>query len=276
MDFHVTFIGGGNMGRDLARAASGALGPARVLVAERDAASRAKIEALGIPAVETVREAVARSGGAAFDGLLVLATKPQGFAEVASELHAAGWSAGACTTLSIMAGVSTGVMRERLGPAARVVRSMPNLCVRVGLGMSAICPGPGTDSADLERARALLSAVGRVEIIDESLMDAFTAVAGSGPAYVFALAEWMEAGARALGLDPLTARGIVAQTILGSATVLAAGSEPFGDLRAAVTSKGGTTEAALGVLREHRVAEAFESALRAARDRGAELREASR
>ncbi len=270
------FIGGGNMGRDLARAAMTAFGQGRVLVAERDPQSRAKTEAQGIRAVATVGEAIASRGGAAFDGLLVLATKPQAFAEVAAELRAARWDAGACTTLSIMAGVSVQAMRERLGPAARVVRSMPNLCVRVGLGMSAICSGPGTPDSDLERARALLASAGRVEVIEESLMDAFTAIAGSGPAYVFAVAEWLEAGARELGLDPVAARGIVAQTILGSATMLATSQEAPGDLRSAVTSKGGTTEAALRILSAQRVPEAFAAALRAARDRGAELRAGSR
>jgi pyrroline-5-carboxylate reductase len=153
---------------------------------------------------------------------------------------------------------------------------MPNLCVRVGLGMSAICSGPGTPDSDLERARALLASAGRVEVIEESLMDAFTAIAGSGPAYVFAVAEWLEAGARELGLDPVAARGIVAQTILGSATMLATSQEAPGDLRSAVTSKGGTTEAALRILSAQRVPEAFAAALRAARDRGAELRAGSR
>ena len=144
-------------------------------------------------------------------------------------------------------------------------------CLLGGMGVTAMCRGSGARVGDDVFARSLFESVGRVIEIDESLMDAFTAVAGSGPAYGFLLAEAMEAGARRVGFDGETARSIVLGTIRGAAEMMARSGDAPADLRARVTSKGGTTEAALRALDTGEIVARFERAIEAARDRGREL-----
>src|SRR5690606_13250813 len=157
-------------------------------------------------------------------------------------------------------------------PNAAVVRAMPNLPARIRQGATAICLGDGAAPGDDDFALALFRGIGPLVLrIDESLMDAFTAVAGSGPAYLFYLAEAMTRAATELGFDAPAAREIVKATLAGSASLLAQSSESPADLRAAVTSKGGTTEAATTVLDNAGVMNAIVRAITAARDRGREL-----
>jgi pyrroline-5-carboxylate reductase len=197
----------------------------------------------------------------------MLAVKPQVFDVVAPALHA---RVDHRVVMSIMAGVGT----ERIGRAlgdVRVIRLMPNTPARVGKGITAICLGAGARPGDDALARSIFEAVGVVEPIDESLMNAFTAIAGSGPAYVFYLAEAMTRAGVAIGFDESTAARIVRATIAGAGALLDASDEDPGALRAAVTSKGGTTAAAIGMLDERDVMDAVVEAGRAARDRGREL-----
>ncbi|MCH7873254.1 MAG: hypothetical protein IID33_16280 [Planctomycetes bacterium] len=166
----------------------------------------------------------------------------------------------------------------------RVIRVMPNTPARIGQGMTAIAMGCGAQAGDDALAQAIFAAVGEVVSIDETLMDAFTAVAGSGPAYVFYLAEAMSAAAVRLGFNQKQADLIVRQTIAGAGNLMVASvdeqTDPTGQtgvplspaaLRAAVTSKNGTTYAATTRLDELGVMEAIITAVRAARDRGREL-----
>ncbi|MEZ6234470.1 MAG: pyrroline-5-carboxylate reductase [Phycisphaerales bacterium] len=207
---------------------------------------------------------------------MLIAVKPQMFeavgAELAPVLSSTGQSErGEPLVVSIMAGTRAAAIRERLGGAVRVVRAMPNTPARIGQGVTGIAAGPGATEADLAVAERLFRACGPVVVrIDEGLMDAFTAVAGSGPAYLFYLAEAMERAAVAVGFDGATARGMVGQTIRGAAALLEQGADPAA-LRAAVTSKGGTTAAATGSLDRDGVAEAVGRAIAAGRDRGREL-----
>lgn len=202
---------------------------------------------------------------------VVLAVKPQMFAAVGPALARAlaPLSKPGAMVLSIMAGVTSRRLAEALGPRARVVRAMPNTPAQIGQGSTAFALGPSATEADARTASTVLAALGPLVIsIDESLMDAFTAVAGSGPAYLFHLAESMTAGAIAAGFDSATADVIVRQTLAGAAGLLAADRASPAELRARVTSKGGTTEAALNVLTQAKVHEAMVNAIVAARDRG--------
>jgi pyrroline-5-carboxylate reductase len=152
---------------------------------------------------------------------------------------------------------------------------MPKLPASVSKGVTAIAPARGATPSDVARVRTLFHAVGQAMELSEDLFDAFTAVAGSGPAYVFLLAEAMERAAIELGLDPGLAPMIVRDTIAGASELLSRSSMSPRDLRDSVTSAGGTTAAALGVLDGEGVLEATVRAIAAARDRSRELGKAS-
>ncbi|MDP1662575.1 MAG: pyrroline-5-carboxylate reductase [Phycisphaerales bacterium] len=206
---------------------------------------------------------------------VLLAVKPQVFPAVSSALAKAIGAADdpGLLVVSIMAGLTSSSIAAALGQRARVVRAMPNTPAQVGLGATAFAPGPGATEADAARAEQLLRATGPLVVrIDESLMDAFTAVAGSGPAHLFYLAEAMTAGAIAVGFDAKTADRIVRQTLAGSTALLSAESAVSpAELRARVTSKRGTTEAAVTLLEKAGVRDSTAAAIIASRDRGREL-----
>jgi len=202
--------------------------------------------------------------------MIVLAVKPQMMAAAIENLGALIGSDTAF--LSIAAGIPTSWFHERLGPAAMVLRSMPNTPAAIGKGVTALFAGEAP--ADMVAlATTLLSAVGAVVMLeDESLMDAVTAVSGSGPAYVFLLAEAMtEAGIEA-GLPADLARQLAEATVSGAGALIEESDERPSQLRINVTSKGGTTAAALSVLMaENGMTELLRRAILSARDRSIEL-----
>ena len=200
--------------------------------------------------------------------VVVIATKPQHVAGAVSSLSEAEFSDG--LVISVAAGISTETIQATL-PGTPVVRCMPNTPALVGQGMSAIAAGAHATAGHLEIAANVLGAVGQVVTVRESDIDAVTAVSGSGPAYVFFLAEAMESAGVDLGLTPDVARTIVAQTLLGAATLLSSSSESAATLRENVTSPGGTTAAALAVMRERGFEEMMQVALQAAAQRSREL-----
>jgi pyrroline-5-carboxylate reductase len=173
--------------------------------------------------------------------------------------------------ISIMAGLHTTRVRVAMGSNARVIRAMPNMPCQIGAGMTAIALGDGAKPGDEALAWSLFAALGRTVLLDESLMHAVTAVSGSGPAYIFALAEAMEQAGLATGLAPDVARVLVTQTILGAARMLSESDQTAAALRQAVTSPGGTTAAALQVFEQRGFNSTIVDALVAARDRGAAL-----
>lgn len=272
-------IGGGNIAQAILLGGSTTLDlhRAAVVVAEPDAAKRDLLRpavAEVFPSAAQAAEWLLRSESPRGGGQILLAIKPQVFDAVAAELAPAlalDDPKVHRVVISVLAGMSTDRIRERLGGRVGVIRAMPNLPIRVREGMTALAMGAGSRPGDQDFASAIFSGFGDCVRIEESLMDAFTAVASSGPAYVFYLAEAMTRAAAALGFDPAMAERIVAETIAGAGRMLAESSQPPADLRAAVTSKGGTTEAALRVLESGQVADAFVRAITAARDHGREL-----
>jgi pyrroline-5-carboxylate reductase len=174
--------------------------------------------------------------------------------------------------ITILAGTPSGTVRSMLGGRGRIVRAMPNLPAGIRQGVTAVSRGAGAIEGDLRPAMELFGALGPLVVeIDESLMDAFTAIAGSGPAYVFYLAQAMAEAATKMGIDADVAGRIVAQTIAGAAAMLVDAHADPAELRVSVTSKGGTTEAAIGVLTERGAMGALVEAILAARDRGRKL-----
>jgi pyrroline-5-carboxylate reductase len=238
--------------------------PDLLCVAEFDAERRRLLET-SYPSVRVVPSA---SWALPDADVAVIAVKP---ADVPGLLTSALDALGEHTlVLSIAAGVTIAEL-ERLAPGRPVVRAMPNTPAVVRQGAAAIAGGALADDLHLAQAESLLAAVGIVVRVPEHLLDAVTGLSGSGPAYVFLMAEAMiEAGVLA-GLPRPTATSLVCQTILGSAHLLAAGPEGPEGLRAAVTSPGGTTAAGLRALEAHGVRAAFLDAVIAATERSREL-----
>jgi pyrroline-5-carboxylate reductase len=266
-------IGGGNMGRAIAAGALAVGDHDRFMVAERDQLARERIDA---PTCESPREAMewlvkqeAQRGGE--PSPLVLAVKPQSLAEVTKEIRGF-FDEHSRVVISVLAGTPGAKIRAALGPGARVIRAMPNLPAAVRQGCTAICVSAGAHAGDEDFALDLFRGVGPTVVrIKEDLMDAFTAVAGSGPAYIFYLAEAMTKAAVELGFDRQAAEAMVRATVFGSGMMLREDQRPAEAMRAAVTSKGGTTAAATAVLDDAKVIESMVKAIAAARDRGREL-----
>jgi len=201
---------------------------------------------------------------------VVLAVKPQSAAEA---LPAYAKFAGSAVFLSIMAGRTIGGIQALLGGSAAIVRAMPNTPAAVRQGVTVATPSASVTSTQRALCESLLRAIGLVEWVEqEDLLDPVTAVSGSGPAYVFLLAELMERAAIEQGIAPELARVLARQTVAGSGALLAASSESAAELRKAVTSPGGTTEAALKVLMApDTLPKAFSEAIASATRRSREL-----
>ncbi|MEI2433529.1 pyrroline-5-carboxylate reductase [Lysobacter yananisis] len=262
----IAFVGGGNMARSLiggliARGAD----PARIRVAEpvpalRDALARD----FGVPVFERGEDAVEGAQ------VWLLAVKPQVMREVCGSL-ATQARAQAPLAISIAAGITAGQLDRWLGGGAAVVRAMPNTPALLGAGITGLYANDAARPR-FDQAAELLSAVGpTVRIDDEAQMDAVTAVSGSGPAYVFLLAEAMQQAGEAQGLDSDAARALVVQTLLGAATMLRDSEESAATLRARVTSPGGTTQAAMETFEAGGLRELVARAIAAATERGRQL-----
>ncbi|NOU36006.1 MAG: pyrroline-5-carboxylate reductase [Kiritimatiellaceae bacterium] len=201
--------------------------------------------------------------------IVVLAVKPQVMADVLKGIAPVLRSE--TLVISIAAGIPTAKIEAALGGKRRVVRVMPNTPALVGQGASAIAAGTNADEADLEVTETILGCVGLTVRVKENELDAVTALSGSGPAYVFYLIEGMLAAAEKMGLDKETARRLALKTVEGSARLMADSGEAADALRAKVTSKGGTTEAAIRSLDGAGVKAAVVQALLAAQIRSVEL-----
>ena len=203
--------------------------------------------------------------------LVVLAVKPQMMAAVLEE---ARFLVGMDTSwLSIAAGLSTQKLSVMLDGEAKILRAMPNTPAAIGMGITALFSGHQVAVAVSALSEQLLGACGSVvRLEDEKLMDAVTALSGSGPAYVFLLAETMAAAGHRLGLPTDMAMQLAIETIRGAGALMAEDAAPPSILRENVTSKGGTTAAALSVLmKDRRMADLLYDALKTAARRAAEL-----
>ena len=201
--------------------------------------------------------------------IVVLAVKPQAMDEVLKGI--APVLRKETLVISIAAGIPASKIEAALGKGTRVVRVMPNTPALIGQGASALAAGSLADEADMEVAEAILSCVGITVRVEESQIDAVTALSGSGPAYVFYLLEGMLAAAEEMGLEKETARTLALQTVEGAARLMKDSGEEAAELRAKVTSKGGTTEAAIHTLNDENVKGAIMKALKAAEARSVEL-----
>lgn len=265
MESKVVFVGAGNMAEAIVSGMVAAefCAPEKIVLTDIRPERLADLEKeYGVST--TVDNSVVRNAE-----IVVLAVKPQVLAEVLKEM--APVFRKETLVISIAAGIPTAKIEESLGGGVRVVRVMPNTPALIGQGASALAAGALADKADLEVAETILGCVGLTVRVDERQIDAVTALSGSGPAYVFYLLEAMLAAADEMGLEKETARTLALQTVEGAARLMKDSGEEAAELRAKVTSKGGTTEAAIKSMDGSGVKEAIVNALKAAQARSIEL-----
>ncbi|MBP6108144.1 MAG: pyrroline-5-carboxylate reductase [Steroidobacteraceae bacterium] len=267
MTSRIAFVGGGNM-------ATGLIGgliargtpPSTIIVADPEASQRSRLEL--DYGVTTVAAAAAAVIGAR---TVVLAVKPQQMAQVARSIAGTVAASGALV-ISVAAGIRLQDLVRWLGPGVPLIRTMPNRPALIGAGITALYAMPGVDAASRQTAETILAACGpTVWVPDELQLDVVTAVSGSGPAYFFLLIECLEAAGTELGLDPVTAHKLAVETARGSGQMAAEATESAAELRAQVTSRGGTTAAALEVLDAAGVRGIFTAAVTAGARRAAAL-----
>lgn len=263
----IAFIGGGNMARSLvggliARGvAANRLHVAEPVAELRDALARD----FGVAVFDTAGDAVAGAD------LWLLAVKPQVMRSVCESLSAVA-QANRPLLVSIAAGITATQLQRWLGGDVAIIRAMPNTPALLGAGVTGLYANAQVSTAGRDRAEGLLASAGKtVWIEDEALMDAVTAVSGSGPAYVFLLAEAMEAAAKAEGLGDSAARTLVVQTLLGAARMLDESGEAPAELRKRVTSPNGTTQAAIETFQRGGFEPLVAQAIAAASARGRQL-----
>jgi len=267
IDGHIAILGAGNMGRALIGGLlrSGTQ-PGQLYAGETQAAAReALVREFGVSASADNGAAIA---GAA---VVVLAVKPQEAAAVLKPLGRA-LTETRPLLISVAAGVRIAALESWCGTGVPVVRAMPNRPALIGAGATGLYAPPQLGAAQRRIAEEVLRAVGEIAWVPtEEALDVVTALSGSGPAYFFLLAEHMAEAGRELGLDAGTARHLAAATLYGAGLLARAGYEDLARLRAAVTSAGGTTEAALTALEAANLRRTVREALAAAVRRSREL-----
>ena len=259
----IAFLGGGNMATALIGGLIAKGSDARsISVVELSPAARERLAARYPVHISTAPDTALQRAQ-----VLVLAVKPQD-----AKAALASVSVDKQLVISIAAGLTLEALSRWLGGYRRLVRCMPNTPALIGAGIAGLYALPEVDPDERKRAETVLASVGEVVwVAEERLLDPVTAVSASGPAYVFWFIEQLAASAEKLGLPADVSRKLALQTVLGAAKLAASSSEPPADLRKNVTSKGGTTEAALKVFDEEKLAERFARAVEAASRRATEL-----
>ena len=267
-ELHIGFIGGGNMAQAILRGLLQAgHKPESLLVSDPDDKQLAAVRAVN----GSIRAMSDNAAVASDSDFLVLAVKPQIMGRVAADLAGCQRRSGQ-VLVSVAAGITLGSIGGWFGSASPAIRVMPNQPALIGQGMSCLCANGAVDAKAKAGADYLVSATGRAVWLDnEELMDAVTAVSGSGPAYFYLFMEIMAEIGEELGLSAATARTLVTQTALGAAAVANQGPETLAELRRQVTSPGGTTEAAISTLEREGIHDILRKALTAARNRSIEL-----
>jgi len=261
----IAFIGGGNMASALIGGllASGHLAE-NIQVVEPFAEQRTRLaQQFGVHAEETASPSLAQAK------MLVWAVKPQTFQ--AAALAVRPHTQAAALHLSVAAGIRADSMARWLG-TGRIIRAMPNTPALIGQGMTALFACADTTPLDRQWTESILESTGQWMWLEaESQLDPVTALSGSGPAYVFYFLEAMEQAGVQMGLNAAQAHQLAVQTFVGASALAAASNESPAALRANVTSKGGTTHAAISALQASGVAQSFITAMQAARQRASEM-----
>lgn len=259
----IAFLGGGNMAAALIGGLVAKGTDARsISVIEVSPAARERLAARYPVDITTAPDAAMQRAD-----VLILAVKPQD-----AKAALASVSVNKHLVISIAAGLTLAALSRWLGGHRKLVRCMPNTPALIGAGIAGLYALPEVSAEEKKKAETILGAVGEVVWVpEERLLDPVTAVSASGPAYVFWMMEQLAASAEKLGLQKEIAHKLALHTVLGAAKLAASSSEPPATLRKNVTSKGGTTEAALKVFDQEKLAERFQRAIEAASLRATEL-----
>jgi pyrroline-5-carboxylate reductase len=267
----ITFIGGGNMATALISGLANSGEQHHVRVVEPIAEQRLKLQTtFGKHISHFVFECVAEiNATCATAQVIVLAVKPQ---QMNMACQAIGQYQPKGLLLSIAAGTRISSIQQWASCEVKVVRAMPNTPATLGLGITGLVASENASDIDKAAAQKVMKAAGEVLWVNsEAMIDAVTAVSGSGPGYVFYLMEAMQAGAMAQGFTSEQAKLLTEHTFAGASQLALRSGTDFGTLREQVTSKGGTTYAGLEALRQENVAQAMVGAIQAAKDRAEEL-----
>ncbi|GGI55434.1 pyrroline-5-carboxylate reductase [Oxalicibacterium solurbis] len=266
-ELKICFIGGGNMAAALIGGLAGKMtAGANIHVVDLNADALQKLQQqFGVCTATAIDDVVVQSD------VIVLAVKPQQMKDVVAQLKP---HVRAQLVLSIAAGIRAADLSRWLGGHDAIVRTMPNTPALIGKGVTGMAATAGVSAAQRDAADAILRAVGEtVWLDDETLIDPVTAVSGSGPAYVFYFLEAMQQAAREMGLTAEQGNALAISTFVGAAQLAAQSDDPVSVLRERVTSKGGTTYAALTSMEQSGVKDAIVKAMKAAAARGRELGE---
>jgi pyrroline-5-carboxylate reductase len=261
----VGFLGFGNMGEAIARGLvrARAIEGKQILAYDVDPGRALRATTMGGAAADSAGDLARRAD------TLLLAPKPQ---DMRAALHSIRAGLRPQTlVVSIAAGISIGFIQRELSAETRVVRAMPNTPALVGAAATGFAPGANCTAADKAVARGIFEAIGIAEEVAETQLDAVTALSGSGPAYYFAFVEASTSAAIGLGIPADQAGRLAAQTLYGAGLLLHDTGEPAGTLRERVTSKGGTTAAALATFAARDLAGAVRASMEAAAARSKEL-----
>lgn len=264
IDKKLAFIGGGNMAEAIISGLLDKLVIERtnITVLEKRPERCVYLEKYGIRAVTDEIESIKNAD------IIVLAIKPQQFAEVVEQLRPVRPDS---LVISILAGTRIERIEQALGGPVRVVRVMPNTPALVGEGMAGISAGTNATEDDITVTKFIFDQLGKSVIVPEPMLDLVTGVSGSGPAYVFYCIEALTEAAIQMGMREDQAQLLVAQTFKGAVELLISSGESAAELRKKVTSKGGTTEQGLAVLTKHDMKKIFFETVQAATNRSVEL-----
>lgn len=271
----IGIIGAGNMGGAILAQAikhrnkDKRLRPNNFIIAEKD-----RLKAAFVKRVYKVKNALDVEELVSRSDVIIVAVKPQDIGGVLEEIQYAlkARKKKRILIISIAAGISTSYIESKIPDGARVVRAMPNMPASIGEGITALCGGTSANATDLSIAKEIFALLGATVVIKkEGLINAVTAVSGSGPAYLFYIVSAILAAAKRLGLDTETANTLAYHTFIGSMDLLSGHNFDAQALISRVASKGGTTEAALEVFNERQLGQIIIDAIQAAYQRAKEL-----
>ncbi len=265
LEQRIAFLGAGNMGEALIKGllAAGTTNADNIWVAD---IRTERLEHLA--RCYGVQSAVDNQSAVTNADIVILAVKPQVLANVLLEIQPRVTSR---LLISIAAGINTSFIQEKLRGKGRVIRVMPNTPALVQSGISAVCPGYGLQHGDMELAKSILAGVGEVVLVEEKLLDAITALSGSGPAYIFMIVEALADAGVLVGLSRELALKLTIHTVLGTVKMLLETGVPPSQLKDMVTSPGGTTIAGIQQLEQGRLRATIMAAVQAATNRAQEL-----
>ncbi len=262
-NMQITFLGGGNMSTSIIKGLiSNGTSPEKIQVIDINKVARDSLLELGVSTISSLDDMQKTD-------VIVLGVKPHHLQEAVAGMMKKQSN---CLVISVAAGIRTGTLKKWLSNHKRVIRAMPNLPSSIGLGVTGLYAGQGISSDDRTVAENILGVVGQnYWMIEESMLEAVTALSGSGPAYIFYLIEKMEKVGMEMGLDEKTSRSLTIGTFLGSSKLAADSEELPQALRKKVTSKAGTTEKALIEFEQRQLETVIKSGILAAKKRAEEI-----